>query len=86
MVCQIDTRIARPIPTRERLPRRRTVLVSVFESLRLHLPEFTLASVLAETGGWFRTGRSLFDRLVNSSGVAPPDESCLARLFPAPAE
>ncbi|MCA9118119.1 MAG: hypothetical protein KDA79_23770, partial [Planctomycetaceae bacterium] len=66
--------------------RRRTVLVSVFESLRLYLPECTLAGVLTETGEWFRTGRSLFDRLIHSSGLAPPDDSCLARLFPAPVE
>jgi hypothetical protein len=34
--------------------------VSVLESLRVNLPEFTLASVLAEVRRWMQQGLSLF--------------------------
>lgn len=61
--------------------RRRTVLVSVFESLRLHLSEFTLDGVLQEIGTWSTTGTSLFERLLKSSGLAPPPTSTLANLL-----
>lgn len=61
--------------------RRRTVLVSVFESLRLHLAEFTLDGVLQEIGIWSATGTSLFERLLESSGLAPPQTSTLANLL-----
>jgi hypothetical protein len=36
--------------------------VSVLESLRANLEQFTLASVLEEVGRWMREGISLFDR------------------------
>jgi transposase len=39
---------------------RRSVIVSVLESLRANLPEFTLASVLAEVNRWLNEGMSLF--------------------------
>ena len=42
--------------------RRRSVIVSVLESLRASLPEFTLKSVLAEASRWMMEGISLFDR------------------------
>jgi transposase len=41
---------------------RRSVLVSVLESLRANLEQFTLASVLDEVGRWLTEGRSLFAR------------------------
>jgi transposase len=41
---------------------RRSVLVSVLESLRANLEKFTLASVLAEVGRWMDEGISLFAR------------------------
>ena len=41
---------------------RRSVLVSVLESLRANLEQFTLASVLEEVGRWMREGISLFAR------------------------
>jgi len=62
--------------------RRRTVLVSVFASLRLHLSEFTLSSVLQEIHTWSTTGTSLFERLLKSSGLAPPQASTLDNLLP----
>lgn len=41
---------------------RRSVIVSVLESLRANLEEFTLASLLAEVGRWISEGVSLFAR------------------------
>ncbi len=41
---------------------RRSVLVSVLESLRANLEQFTLASVLEEIGRWMSNGLSLFAR------------------------
>lgn len=63
--------------------RRRTILVSVLESLRLHLEDFTLPSVEFEVMGWLKCGESLFARLLRSSGLAPPKTSTLAQLVPA---
>lgn len=39
---------------------RRSVIVSVLESLRVNLEDFNLTSVLAEVGRWMRDGISLF--------------------------
>lgn len=41
---------------------RRSVIVSVLESLRVNLATFTLASVLKEVGHWMQEGTSLFAR------------------------
>jgi hypothetical protein len=41
---------------------RRSVIVSVLESLRVNLQTFTLASVLEEVGRWMKEGISLFAR------------------------
>ena len=41
---------------------RRSVIVSVLESLRANLAHFDLASVLAEVGRWRHEGISLFAR------------------------
>jgi hypothetical protein len=41
---------------------RRSVIVSVLESLRANLERFTLASVLAEVSQWMKEGLSLFAR------------------------
>jgi hypothetical protein len=40
--------------------RRRSVIVSVLESLRANLEKFTLANVLREVTRWMREGKSLF--------------------------
>ncbi len=61
--------------------RRRTILVSVLESLRLHVPRFTLAGVLAEIAEWAVNGISRFGRMINASGLAPPDSTTLATLI-----
>lgn len=39
---------------------RRSVIVSVLESLRAHLPSFNLTTVLQEVGRWMKDGISLF--------------------------
>jgi hypothetical protein len=41
---------------------RRSVIVSVLESLRASLPQFTLRSVMDEVSRWMNEGISLFDR------------------------
>ena len=41
---------------------RRSVIVSVMESLRANLPTFNLATVLEEVGRWLNDGMSLFAR------------------------
>jgi hypothetical protein len=41
---------------------RRSVIVSVLESLRASLPRFTLQSVVEEVARWMKEGVSLFDR------------------------
>jgi hypothetical protein len=41
---------------------RRSVIVSVLESLRVNLPTFNLANVLQEVGRWMKEGISLFAR------------------------
>lgn len=64
---------------------RRTILVSVLESLKLHLSEFTLSSVQTELRTWWQTGESLFGKLLKSCGLDPPAESRLKNLVPIPA-
>src|SRR5271157_4326645 len=49
--------------------RRQTVIVSVLESLRQHLPSFTLSSVIEEIRRWSKTGRSCFARWVEKLGL-----------------
>ena len=51
--------------------RRRTVIASVLDSLRVHLPKLTLHTVLAEINGWCRTGVSCFRRMVDSLKLPP---------------
>ena len=64
--------------------RRRTVLVSVLESLRVYLPSFTLPSLLEEIQGWAEHGQSCFAKLAQQCGLPPLDASPLDYLFPAP--
>ena len=63
--------------------RRRTVLTSVLESLRLSLPNFTLRHVLEEVTAWQATGRSRFRQLLESLNLPPPQNSPLDALLPA---
>ena len=66
--------------------RRQTIVVSVLESLRQQLPDFTLATVIAEVQGWFATGQSRFAKLLAALSLAPPTSSILDRLLPVPAD
>ena len=54
---------------------RRSVIVSVLESLRANLETFTLDSVLAEVQRWLEEGISLFQRqwqaLLGSTAAVP---------------
>ena len=57
--------------------RRRTVLVSMLESIKLHLPEFHLAAVLEEVSSWLSAGESRFTRMLRQTGLDPPENSRL---------
>jgi hypothetical protein len=48
----------------ERGARRRTVIASVLDSLRAHVPKLTLKTALEELQRWQETGLSCFRRLV----------------------
>ena len=63
--------------------RRRTVLTSVLESLRLSLPTFTLTHVLEEVTTWLTSGRSRFRQLLEAHNLPPPEHSLLDALLPA---
>lgn len=64
--------------------RRRTVLVSVLESLRQYLPAFTLANVIAEVSRWSTVGVSCFSKLLGKLHLSTPDHSILDQLLPEP--
>jgi transposase len=70
--------------------RRRTVIVSVLESLRQHLSTYTLSSVIEEIRRWCEVGRSCFVRLAEKlrlTNAHLPAEGCssvLDRLLPVP--
>ena len=64
--------------------KRRSVLVSVLESVKLHLPKFTLATLLAEVTRWHRDGYSLFATLRKTSETTRPIPSPLETLYPKP--
>jgi transposase len=62
--------------------RRQTILTSVLESLRLYLPTFTLANVIAEIGRWVEHGRSCFTDLLEKLRLPSPEHSVLDRVLP----
>jgi transposase len=64
--------------------RRQTILTSVLESLRLYLPTFTLASVLAEIERWTVAGQSCFAELVEKLNLRPAATSVLDQVLPQP--
>jgi len=66
--------------------RRRTILTSVLESLRVYLPTYTLTSVLDELKRWTATGQSCFEWLLEKLNLKRPesDKSVLDQLFPKP--
>jgi hypothetical protein len=64
--------------------RRQTILTSVLQSLRLYLPTFTLAGVIAEVTSWWQTGQSCFGALLDKLKRTLPDRSILDRVLPQP--
>jgi hypothetical protein len=64
--------------------RRQTILTSVLQSLRLYLPTFTLATVLAEIASWVATGQSCFAKLLKKLKLQRPEHSVLDRVLPQP--
>jgi transposase len=62
--------------------RRQTVIVSVLESLRLYLPEFTLTRVMAEIASWWQAGQSCFTKLLKKMKLKPPAQSILDKVIP----
>jgi transposase len=64
--------------------RRRTIITSVLESLRLHLTSYTLTSVLEELKRWWQSGQSCFARLMKKLKLKPPEQSILNRVLPSP--
>lgn len=64
--------------------RRRTILTSVLESLRVYLTTFTLTDVLDEMKRWWSTGRSCFVVLLEKLKLTPPKDSILDKILPNP--
>jgi hypothetical protein len=64
--------------------RRRTVLTSVLESLRLYLPKFSLRSVIEEIKHWSEVGQSCFQQLLEKLKLQVPEKSILDCLLPNP--
>jgi len=64
--------------------RRQTILVTVLESLRLYLPQFTLAAVLEEIDRWWQAGQSCFTKLLKKRKLQPRAESILDNVLPVP--
>jgi transposase len=64
--------------------RRQTILTSVLQSLRVYLPTFTLASVIAEVQRWVEQGRSCFAKQLKTLKLQLPDHSVLDRVLPQP--
>jgi len=64
--------------------RRQTIIVSVLESLRVHLPTFTLNGIIEEIKRWRQAGQSCFTSLLQKMELANPSESILDNLLAAP--
>jgi hypothetical protein len=62
--------------------RRRTIVTSVLQSLRLYLPTFTLSTVIAETLGWLQTGVSCFAERLKKRNLELPKKPILTQLYP----
>jgi transposase len=64
--------------------RRQTIVTSVLESLRLYLTTFTLPQVVEEVKNWMTRGRSCFAELLETLGLAWPEQSILDQILPVP--
>jgi hypothetical protein len=65
--------------------RRQTILVSVLESLRLKVPEYTLPNLIDEIRRWGKTGKSCFTQMLAKMKRKPLATSPLDVLLPTPA-
>jgi len=64
--------------------RRRTIVTSVLQSLRLYLSKYTLKTVIAETLRWLQTGRSCFEEQLQKLKLKLPPQSILQQRYPTP--
>ena len=64
--------------------RRRTIIVSLLESLRQYLDAFTLQALTEEIKRWSAVGRSCFVELSERLGLPSPRHSVLDVLLPGP--
>lgn len=64
--------------------RRRTVIVSVLDSLRPYLLTYTLSSVIEEIARWTVAGKSCFAKLLEKLKLPAPTTSLLESLLPDP--
>ena len=64
--------------------RRQTIIVSVMESLRLYLPDYTLQTVSEEIESWYKAGRSCFTKLLHKMKLTIPNQSILDKVIPIP--
>lgn len=64
--------------------RRQTIVVSVLESLRLTVPNFTLPNLIEEIRKWGRTGKSCFALMLAKMKLKPLSVSPLDVLLPVP--
>lgn len=62
--------------------RRQTIIVSVLESLRLYLANFTLSDIVAEIDRWRQAGQSCFTRLLKKMKLPIPTASILDNVMP----
>lgn len=64
--------------------RRRTVIISVLESLRQHLATFSLSTVIEEIRCWSTAGESCFSKLAHRLRLSPGEKAVLDLLYPKP--
>ena len=64
--------------------RRKTVLTSVFESLRLYLATYTLSEVMKEVHRWLEKGRSCFADLLDKLKLTRSKQPLLDQVLPLP--
>jgi hypothetical protein len=64
--------------------KRRTIVISVFESLRCYQKKFTLDSITQELLSWQSKGLSCFERQLQRMGDVVRANGILAKLYPQP--
>ena len=61
--------------------RRWTIVLSVFELLRLYLARFRLSDVMEEIQCWWKVGSSCFEDQLNKQMLNKPSESVLSKVL-----